>query len=185
MIEISSTSAHFDALKDVAEGLNARLEAELRKANRDIGAVVTADSKELLQEEIDNVPIPLRRSANKKLTPGAKIRTKTTKGSHGQWSRTGNLKRSQTFRVESDGLSVTVANTANYAAARAALGGPNPPNAKGRRAGSQRDQSHLDPAERSQTKAVGNWIVRVVRRREGWIRDRYQAAIARALEARP
>lgn len=176
----------FPAVIKELERLDALLVTELRKANQDIGARVSGDAKRIIASEINAVPIPLTRGADAKLGANSKRRTSTTKGKHGQWSRTGNLLRAESFALGIEGqgaVSVTLHNNANYSAARSALGGPNPPNAAGRKAGEQRPQSDVPVAQRSKTKAVGNWQERAVQINRDWITRRYEQAIAKALES--
>lgn len=210
MIEIQAGSANFGAIQDLVGELNAALEKELRAANTRIGLQMNAEAKKLLQEEIYNVPIPLLASADRtfdmarvpeQLRPFLKeakfkralgvknkVRSQTTKGRYGQWQRTANLLRQEMFTLTIDSRGaggVILTNNANYAAARAALGGPNPPNRAGRRAGEQRPQNGKPDAQKSKTKAVGNWQFRVVRKNEQWIAVQYREAIARAIGRTP
>jgi hypothetical protein len=164
------------------ERLNADLTEEIERANERIGAKVSGDAKRLLQSEVYSVPIPLRASADRRLGPSAAVRSKTTKGSRGQWRRTGNLLRQETYRVSLDGASVILFNNAEEALPRAALGMENPPNAAGRKAGEQRPQTEKPEAQRSKTKAVGNWQTRAVEANRRLIGQEYEAGVARALE---
>ena len=180
------TTDPFPAVIRELERLDGLLVDELRAANNDIGALISGEAKRIIASEINAVPIPLTAGADRKLGAKSATRAKTTKGKHGQWSRTGNLLRQESFKLSSEGRSsvaVTFHNNANYSAARSALGGPNPPNVKGRRAGEQRAQSNVPPAQRSRTKAVGNWQERAVKLHEGWITRRYEQAIGKALES--
>lgn len=93
---------------------------ELERAAVLIGARLSAAAKKVMQEQIYDVPIPLRRSSDRLLARDSPIRKRTTKGRHGQWFRTGNLKRSEGWRVE--GTTIILANNAIYSAARHALG---------------------------------------------------------------
>ena len=88
---------------------------ELEKAARALGPELSAEAKKIQQERIYNVPIPARRTARN--APKT-----TTKGKAGQWQRTGNLKRSEGWRVE--GVTLWLTNNAEYAGARYALGTP-------------------------------------------------------------
>jgi hypothetical protein len=95
-------------------------ERELNGAARVLGPELAAEAKKLLQSEIYNVPIPLKKTADRSLSKNAAIRKRTTKGAAGQWQRTGNLKRSEGWRVE--GATLYLTNNAEYAAARYTLG---------------------------------------------------------------
>lgn len=210
MIEIRATSAAFGAVQDLVGELNAALERELRAANQRIGLHLNGQAKKLLQEEVYNVPIPLLASADRtfdmarvpeQLRPfvkeakfkkalGAKnkVREQTTKGQYGQWERTRFLRDQEMFTLTTDSRGaggVVLTNNANYAAARAALGGPNPPNRAGRKAGEQRPQAGKPDAQKSKTKAVGNWQFRVVKKNREWIAEQYKAAIGRTLGRTP
>lgn len=99
-----------------------RLAGELGKAARELGPELSAEAKRIQQERIYNVPIPLKKTADRKLGANASIRRRTTKGSLGQWQRTGNLKRSEGWRVQ--GVTLWLTNNAEYAGARYALGTP-------------------------------------------------------------
>lgn len=136
-----------------------------------IGNELTGHAKQILQAEVYSVPIPLKAASDRKLSPNAAVRKKTTKGKHGRWQRTGHLKRSESSRPE--GPVVVLRNNAKYSAARAALGGPNPPNAAGRKAGVQ--------TGKSPTRAVGNWQLRAVRRKRKRILELRRQAVLKAL----
>lgn len=99
-----------------------RVIQELSQAAKTLGAEISGESKRILQNEIYNVPIPLKKSADRRLGPDAKIRSKTTKGKLGKWQRTGNLKRSESYTTE--GATIILRNNARYAAARYVQGLP-------------------------------------------------------------
>jgi hypothetical protein len=173
----------FAALRRELDDLNDRLEKELRASNTRIGQKVSADAKRILNAEVYSVPIPLTASGNRALSARSRVRKQATKGRHGKWTRTGNLKRLETFALKVEGrgsFSVVLVNAASYAAARAALGQPNPPNRAGRKAGVQRAQTNLRPEERSRTRPVA-WQAEAVEANERWIGEEYAAAIERAL----
>jgi len=94
----------------------------LSQAARTLGAEISGESKRVMQEGIYNVPIPLKASAEKQLGANAKVRSATTKGKHGKWSRTGNLKRAESWTTE--GATIILRNNAKYAAARYVQGLP-------------------------------------------------------------
>jgi len=101
--------------------MNARKSAvvrELSQAAREIGAEVSGESKKILQADVYNVPIPFRAGAT--AAQRKRLAGKTTKGSAGAWSRTGNLKRQENFTIE--GPTVILRNNAKYAVARFNLG---------------------------------------------------------------
>jgi hypothetical protein len=93
---------------------------ELTEAARVLGPEVSGECKRILQSEIYDVPIPLKASANRRLGKNAPVRNKTTKGKHGQWSRSGALKRNEGFRVVGPVLILT--NNVKYAGPRYRLG---------------------------------------------------------------
>lgn len=165
MIEITARGASFHLLSREVAQVNARLRRELQQAARRVGATVSGEAKRVMQEDVYNVPIPLKSSADRKLAASAKIRTRTTKGKHGQWRRTGNLKRQENWLVEAEsgGINVILVNNAAYAAARSDLG-----------------TSRSSRQPRGNTRSV-QWQEEAVRRRRDWIRDQYQEAIRRAL----
>src|SRR3569833_1857836 len=93
-----------------------RVVSEPSGAARKIGPVVSGEAKRILQNDIYNVPIPLKATADhglskvpvqlwahllasgafeKPLSKNAKVRGKTTKEKYGQWERTGALKRNE------------------------------------------------------------------------------------------
>ena len=78
------------------------VERELGGAARTLALELGAEAKRVMQDEIYNVP-------EKRSTSGRKA-----------WRRTGNLKRSERARAE--GVVIVLSNSANYAAARHALG---------------------------------------------------------------
>lgn len=98
----------------------AQVVAGLNAAARTLGPELSAEAKRLMQTGIYNVPIPLTASANRRLGQNAAVRSKTTKEQYGVWSRSGNLKRSEGWRVE--GVTLWLTNNAEYAAARYTLG---------------------------------------------------------------
>jgi hypothetical protein len=109
----------------VLRKMNARKERvtrELNAAAHQLGPELAGEAKRRMQDGIYNVPIPLTARANKRLGSNAAVRKRTTKGAAGQWQRTGNLKRSEGWRVE--GVTLFLTNNAEYAAARYTLGTP-------------------------------------------------------------
>lgn len=169
--------------KTVLARMMARKQAvvrELEVSARVLAPVLVAESKKILQTEIYNVPIPLKAASNRKLSEKAVLRAKTTKGSHGKWMRTGNLKRGET--ASADGVDVLLTNNAEYSAARNALGGPNPPNAAGRKAGTQRAQSKTPEAERSKTRSV-QWQKQAIETQRERILQERREGVLRALKS--
>lgn len=128
------------------------IQRELQLSARILAPKVAAESKQIIQAQIYDVPIPLKAAADKRLSAKAAVRAKTTKGSNGKWMRTGNLKRGET--ASPDGVDVLLTNNANYSAARNALGGPATINPSGRRAGVQRPQPRTPDAQKSRTRSV-------------------------------
>src|SRR5687768_10892380 len=94
---------------------------ELQVAARQLAPVMVSETKQIIQTEIYNVPIPLTKGADSRLGKKAVVRTKTTKGKHGKWQRTGTLKRSET--AAASGVDVLMRNNAKHGKARYALGG--------------------------------------------------------------
>lgn len=166
------------------ERLPERVDHELGQVNIRIGRRVVATARKILDREVYGVPIPLTAQANIRLKPGSKVRTWNRKGRHGQWRRTGELLRGETFAVSREGRgshSVTLTNPCDHADARLALGQPDPPNHARRRAGVQRDQSNRPPSERSQTRPV-NWRRDAIAAEAEYIEAQYAAVIGQALE---
>lgn len=151
---------------------------ELGAAARTLSPVMAAENKGIIQREIYDVPIPLKAGADRKLGEKAALRKKTTKGSKGKWSRTGNLKRSET--ASPDGVDVLMRNNAKYAKPRYALGAANPPNKAGRKAGTQRAQPGIPDAQKSQTRSV-QWHSKAIEAKRGRIVAVRRAAVLRAL----
>lgn len=178
----ASISSNAKQLQRAMLARPAALRRELNAAGREIGAVVNAEAKTELQEQIYNVPIPLTAGADRRLGAKSATRGKTTKGKHGQWKRTGNLKRGETYQAK--GAEITFKNVASYSAARAALGMPNPPNKAKRKAGIQRKQAKKPAAQQSKTRPVGNWQWTAILRKRAYILARRRAAILRALRRR-
>lgn len=109
--------------RDLVRRMNARKGAvvsELSTAARVIGREVHSESKRIIQRKIYDVPIPLKKSAEKRIGPAAKIRSRTTKGKHGQWERSGAIKRGETYQVS--GPVVILKNNAGHAIYRYVLG---------------------------------------------------------------
>lgn len=156
----------------------AAMKRELAAAARELSTVIAAETKKIIQTEIYDVPIPLKKRADEKLSAKAAVRTKTTKGSQGKWSRTGNLKRSET--ASPDGVNVVLKNNADYAAARSALGGPNPPNNAGRQAGVQRPQAGVPTAQKSRTRSV-QWQSQAIENKRTIIVKARRESVLRAL----
>lgn len=98
----------------------AAVERELKAAGRVLAPALNAEAKRIMQEQIYNVPIPLKKSSDRSLPTNAAVRRKTTKGKHGKWQRTGALKRRETARPV--GMTVVLENRQRYAPARHALG---------------------------------------------------------------
>lgn len=156
----------------------AAVKRALQQAARELVPLMAAENKRLIQSEIYDVPIPLKAGADKRLGQRAVIRTKTTKGSSGKWQRTGNLKRAET--ATADGVDVLMRNNADYGAARYALGGPNPPNRAGRRAGTQRPQTGVPDAQKSKTRSV-QWHSETIEKQRPRIVKVRREAVLRAL----
>ena len=166
-MEFGLRGPNLGALAREMERMNGRLAEELRDANRRIGIHVSGTAKRILQEKVYNVPIPLKASVERRTAPNATIRSKTTKGSKGKWTRTGNLKRMETyaFRSEDRGVfSVVLVNSANYSAARNELG----------RSGKRKIRS---PGVLSV-----QWQEEAAKRDTAFIRATYEQAISKALE---
>lgn len=175
MIEIDVRSAHFDALQGVVAELNEALERELRAANQGIGLRANAEAKRILQSEVYNVPIPLKAGADRRLSAGAKVRSRTTKGSLGRWQRTGALKRAETWALRAEGRgahAVVLTNGQAYAVYRHDLG----TDRSSRKAG---EQSGKSPTR------VCEWQREAVERLRDWIRAEYAGAVERAIGRRP
>lgn len=173
---------------DILRKMNARkgrVVAELTREAGTIAAVLGADAKRILQDEVYNVPIPLKASADRHtdlskvpahlrpfvlarrqfknpLAADSRLRQKTTKGKAGRWKRSGNLKRSETARA--DGPNVVLQNNASYSLARNNLGTP-----AGRKIKS--------PGIRSV-----QWQAKAVQLRRQWILERRRAAVLRGFQ---
>jgi hypothetical protein len=93
---------------------------ELERAAVILGGRLSGQSKRLMQENIYDIPIPLKRASDRMLPRSSPIRQRTTKGKHGRWWRTGNLKRSEGWRTL--GPSIILTNNALYAVYRYWLG---------------------------------------------------------------
>ena len=143
---------------------SARVRSELERAARDISNELTGEAKRVLQDEVYNVPIPLKASADRRLSPTAAVRSKTTKGKLGQWTRTGNLKRRE--RGKAQGPVVIMENTARYSLARHNLG-----TSKGRQI-------------RSKGVKSVQWHGEAIKRKRGYILKRRRDAVLRALRGR-
>jgi hypothetical protein len=194
MLEISIDSAHFDALEGVVRELNAALERELRAANLQIGAKLNAEAKRLLSDEVYGVPIPLTKAANRGTKTQKALSAKTkarifntsTQRLKGQtirkWRRSSDLLHGEKWAVlpEVGRFSIVLLNHTAYASPRNALGGPNPPNKAGRKAGIQRPQPKTPDAEKSKTRPI-MWQLKAVEQNQGWIRLQYEGAIEKAL----
>lgn len=100
----------------------AACERELSAAAKPIAVLCGAETKKILQAEIYDVPIPLKPKSDRKLSAKAAVRSKTTKGKHGKWQRSGALKRRETAYAR--GVNVILENKQSYAASRHALGTP-------------------------------------------------------------
>lgn len=148
---------------------------ELSVAARELGALLNAESKSIMQSEIYDVPIPPvaykmeagqgGRRRRRPLTASERRQQRnTTKGSGGRWQRTGALKRRETFKTS--GPVVFLTNDQRYAAARYTLGTPG-----GRRI-------------RSQGVRSVQWQRQAVLRRRRDILERRRRAVLRALQAR-
>lgn len=100
-----------------------------------------------------------------------------------KWRRSGDLLNNErvVFPNPEGGIhSVMLVNSMSYAAARYALGGPNPPNEAGRKAGVQQTQKNVEANEKSNTRSV-QWQEQAVKESRDWIRQQYELAISRAL----
>lgn len=171
-----------DQLRRKLSHFDADLGEELIQASQRVGAQLSVASKRLLQKEVYAVPIPLTVAAERTLKASSPIRKQARKGRHGRWRRKGTLQQSETYALDrvSRGAQVRLVNNARHAAARAALGGPNPPNRANRRAGIQIP----DDENPSKTRPVGDWHARVVKEKRGLIRAEYRDAVIRALRSR-
>lgn len=150
--------------KDILRKMRARkaaVERELAGAARQLGPELSADAKRIQQLRIYNVPIPLKASSERKLGANSPIRKRTTKGQHGKWQRSGNLKRSEGWRTE--GVTLYLTNNTEYAAARDALG-----TARGRKIKSPGVQSV-------------QWQVEAITRKRARILEVRRRALLRAL----
>jgi hypothetical protein len=134
-------------------GRPARLRTELNTAAKRIGAKVNATSKGILASQVYSVPIPQKKSAPKSLAG------KTTAGKWGLWQRTGNLLRSEGWKV--DGSAVILTNNAAYAVPRFTLGLP----------------GHRQPRF---TKSV-QWQTQAIDQERSFILGARRAAVQRAL----
>lgn len=193
MIEISVSSASFDALQGIVAEMNDALERELKAANAQIGAKLNGEAKRLLSEEVYSVPIPFTKAANRGSATQKALSEKTkkrifetsTQRLKGQvirkWRRGGTLLHGEQWKYLGTGeQGVILTNNTAYAAPRNALGGPNPPNRAGRKAGIQRPQPKTPDAEKSKTRPI-QWQLKAVEQNKDWIRLQYVGAIGRAI----
>ncbi len=175
----------------IAAKMNRRkksVEHELGVAARTLSLVMVGETKSIIQDKIYNVPIPLTKRADETLPANSPLRKATTKGHSrkvrgkqtrtSKWERSGNLKRSES--ATADGADVVMRNNAKYAKPRFALGGPNPPNAAGRKAGTQRSQPNTPDAQKSKTVST-QWQSEAVTNKRTLIVKARRDAVLRAL----
>lgn len=174
--------------RNILRKMEQRKDAVVRELTREAGtiaAVLGGDAKRILQDEIYNVPIPLKASADRHtdlskvpvhlrpfvlarrqfrnpLAVDSALRRQTTKGRAGKWRRTGNLKRMETAKAE--GPHVVLRNNARYSLARNNLG-----TSAGRKIRS--------PGVKSV-----QWQKQAVENRREWILERRRAAVLRGLQ---
>jgi len=200
MLELFIDPKDLEGMADYVRDLDNLLSRELEDAmRRRIGPKLSADAKRILSARVYGVEIPFRKrlrgkllakarrqvGGGKKATPEdvlAKVKGKFGGGSSGQpfrrWERAGDLIGAEGYEVRTDGgdVELVLTNISGHARARNALGGPDPPNRAGRRAG---EQSGLSP-----TKEV-HWQQEAVAASRDWIRREILAAVGRAWEKRP
>lgn len=172
MLEVTIDTRAFDAAIAVLAGFGEELERELWRAAQRVKVQLTGDARNYLTTEIYNVPTPLKKSADKRLSAKAAVRTKTTKGKYGRWMRSRGLMNNENAdvtRVSGDVL-VRLFNNARYAIHRNSLGTPGH-----RRSGEQ--------SGNSLTRSV-QWQEWAVRDNREFIRAEFSAAIRRAYKRR-
>lgn len=163
---------------------------ELGVAARQLAIVAVASNKKIIQTEIYSIPIPLSAAADKRLSPGHRLRKATTKGHTqkikgkkvrtSQWTRENTIKQGES--ATADGTDVVMRNNAAHAKARYALGAANPPNKAGRMSGSQRAQSGVPDAQKSKTRSV-QWHEKTIVNERTRIVSVRRHAVLRALSS--
>jgi hypothetical protein len=99
-----------------------RIRPAMEAAAREQARVLEAEARRVMQARIYSVPIPLKASSARTLPLASRIRSQISKGPHGKWRRTGNLRRAEKGAVT--GTTVVLKNTMRYARARSTLGTP-------------------------------------------------------------
>lgn len=110
----------------LARRFQARAEAvrpALERAAVKVARVVQIECRRVMTQKIYSAPIPLTARADARLRADSPIRGHVNKGRHGQWRRTGALRRAEQAKPKAGGA-VALTNDRPYAKARHQLGLP-------------------------------------------------------------